>query len=182
MKNIVILFIVVSSLLGCGTSNFSKEIIEVDALLSLVDETEKMLLSIDTSRVFATKKRMEIDYKEFTQYSDTLSREEAFRFDDIFGSKKKIFRTAKSYEAFINEIDNSKIQLNNLKTDLENGLVKKEQYLSYYESEKKAYEGLIHQINKAIGNFDVAISKYELERPELLELIEKRRIRAAKNE
>ena len=182
MKNIIILITVVISFVGCGNNAFQKEITEVEGLLNQVKETEKTLLSIDTSRVFAANKLINADFKNFTQYSDTLTKVDALRVGKIFGSKKKFSRISKSYGFFVNEIIKCKKQLNNLKADLENGLVKKEQFSIYINTEKNAYNGLMHKINKSTGNFEEAIGKYELERPELLELIEKRKARLTENE
>ncbi len=181
MKNFLIVLITSITLFSCGNAN-QKEIAEVDGLLTLIEETEKSLLSIDTARVFATQRQMEIDFKEYTQFTDTITREEVFRVDEIVGSKKKFNRTTKNYIAFLDNVNYSKEQLGNLKTDLKNGLIKKEQFLIYFESEKSAFNGLTKKIEKSIGDFEVAIAKYELERPEFLQLIENRRQRAAENE
>jgi hypothetical protein len=112
---------------------------QVDKLLSLVKEAEKEILTIDTSLVFSTKRQMVKDFKTYTQFTDTVSKEEAFRIDEIFGSKKKFIRITKKYNSFIVKIKHSKEQLNHLKTDLENELMSKEDFLTYYESEKTAF-------------------------------------------
>jgi hypothetical protein len=176
MKSYLILLTVVIGLCACSSPN-QKEIGEVDELLLLVDSLEKSLLSIDTSRVLATGRQMDTDFKEYFQFTDTLTREEVFRVENIFGSKKRFLRIKKNYGALTQELSHSKKQLNNLKVDLKNGLVKKEQYRGYYDSEKNAYNGILHKISKSVINFEEAISKYELERPELLEFIEKRKQR-----
>ena len=41
---------------------------------------------------------------------------------------------------------------------------------------------LNNQINKVVGNIDLAIEKLNLDRPELLEIIERRKLRASDNE
>lgn len=181
MKNFISILILGFVFIGCSNLNQS-EIDQVDKLLSLVKEAEKEILSIDTTQVFSTKRQMVKDFKTYTQFTDTVSKEEAFRIDEIFGSKKKFIRITKKYNSFIVEIKHSKEQLNHLKTDLENELISKEDFSTYYESEKTAFNALKFSLNKSIGNFNVAIGKFELERGELLELIENRRQRSVTNE
>ena len=178
MKNFLILLIVGSVFMSCGNTN-QKEMDQVEQLLTLVKDTEKELLAIDTSKVFAMKRQIVLDFKAYTQFSDTISKEEAFRVDELFGNKKKFIKITKNYKTFIKEILHAKDQLSQLTTDLENELVSKEDYLTYYESEKAAVNDLLLKVKKSIGNFDASMGKYELERPELLKLIENRRQRSA---
>jgi endonuclease IV len=178
MKNILILVITGAIFMGCGNTS-QKEMEQVDALLTLVKETEKELLAIDTSMVFAMKQQIVLDFKTYSQFSDTVSKEEALRVDEIFGNKKKFTKITKNYHVFINDVNHAKEQLSQLKTDLENELVSKDDYQTYYESEKAAVNHILLQVKKSTSNFDIAIGKYELERPELLKLIENRRQRSA---
>ncbi|MGB0882086.1 MAG: hypothetical protein ACPGSO_03975, partial [Vicingaceae bacterium] len=85
-----ILFVAIS-LGACNTPN-QNEIKEVEALIAKVDSTEKALLSLDTAKIFGTKRQLATDIKEFERIKDTLTREEAFRVADYFGSKKKFYR------------------------------------------------------------------------------------------
>ena len=181
MKYFIVILIIGSVFTGCSNEN-QVEIEQVETLLSLVEEAEKEILTIDTSNVFSMKRQMVKDFKEYTQFTDTISKKEALRVDDIFGSKKKFIRITKKYNSFIIKIKHSKEQLNHLRTDLENEIISKEDFLTYYESEKTAFNALKLQLTKSTGNFKVAIAKYDLERKELLELIENRRQRSATNE
>ena len=181
MNNFLIILITGFIFMGCANAN-QKEIEQIDELLNLVTEVENELLAIDTSKVFAMKQQIVIDFKEYTQFTDTISKDEALRVDEIFGTKKKFIKISKNYTTFIKNAKHAKDQLNRLKTDLEKKLVSKEDYITYYQSEKIAVSDLKLRVSKSTSNFAVAISKYELERPELLELIEKRRQRSVVNE
>ena len=181
MKNILSVLIIGLVFMACESPN-KKEIEEVNALLTIASDTEKMLLSVDTASVFKIKKIMGEDFKRLSSFSDTLKKEEAFRIADIFGSKKKVFRMAKNYVGYFTQLSLSKKQLSNLKKDLENGLLKDGKFQGYYESEQSVLMKLNADINKYANGMDAAIGKYELERPELLELLEKRKLRATNNE
>jgi hypothetical protein len=180
-KYILGLLIFGLSFSACNNPN-EKEIGEVEALITKANETEKSLLSLDTSKVFGTKRQLEIDMAEFSKFGDTLTKDEAFKVADYFGSKKKFFRLTAGYPKFIGQIETSKKQLNDLKADLENGVIKKENYTKYYAEEYSALEDLNFQINKLITGIDVVVEKYEADRPELLNLMEELKQKAATNE
>jgi hypothetical protein len=97
-------------------------------------------------------------------------------------AKKKFYRLTAGYPKFIGQIETSKKQLNDLKQDLENGLIKKENYIVYYTDEQAALKRLNFQINKLVVGIDVVVEKYETDRPELLKLIEELKQKAAANE
>ncbi|MBL4592250.1 MAG: hypothetical protein JKX68_00365 [Flavobacteriales bacterium] len=178
-----ILFIIITGLSfsACNNPN-QKEIGEVEALLAIIEETEKSLLSIDTSAVFMAKRQMDKDMAEISMINDTLTREEAFKLDDIFGSKKRLQSIMMNYPGLIRQIEFSKTQLNNLKQDLENGLVKKEAFKAHYALEQAEVMTLNVQVNKTIGGLDFALEKLKSDRPLLLELIENKKLKAADNE
>ena len=180
-KFIVGILFVALTIGACNNPN-EKEIGEVDALIGKIVQTEKSLLSVDTSKVFGTKRLLEKDLAEFNKIGDTLTKEEAFRAEDIFGSKKKFYRLTTRYPKFISQIEMSKKQLANLKQDLENGLIKKENYSNYYAQEENAINELDVQINKLVVNIDVVVDKYKNDRPNLLNLIEELKQKAATNE
>ena len=100
MKNFISILILGIIFIGC-TNTYQNEIDQVDELLSLVKDAEKEILMIDTSRVFSMKRQMVRDFKNYTQFTDTVSKEEAFRIDEIFGNKKKFIRFAKNYNSLI---------------------------------------------------------------------------------
>jgi len=166
---------------ACNNPN-EKEIKQVDALIAKATETEKSLLSLDTSKVFGTKRQLEKDIAIFTKIGDTLTKDEAFKVSNIFGSKKKFYRLTAGYPKFINQIETSKKQLIDLKQDLENGLIKKENYTTYYSDEEAALKELDFQINKLITGIDLVVEKYEADRPDLLILIEELKQKSAVNE
>ncbi len=175
-----ILFVALS-VSACNNPN-EKEIKEVEALIVKVNETEKTILSLDTGKVFGTKRQLEKDLADLTKISDTLTKEDAFEVADYFGSKKKFFRLSARYPQFVADLETSQKQLNNLKQDLENDLVKKEDYSTYYADEHAALQDLEHQVNKLVTGIDVVVDKYETDRPKLLKLIEKLKQKAAENE
>ena len=182
MKKYILGTLFVALLIGACTNPNKKEINEVDALLVSVIEVEQSLLSIDTAKVFGTKRQLEKDLAAFNKIGDTLSREDAFEIADYFGSKKKLYRLTAGYSALVNQIRISKEQLNNLKQDLENGLIDKEDYATYYSEEQSILKALMLKINKLTTGIDRVVEKYEADRPKLLLLIEDLKQKAGAHE
>lgn len=182
MKKYILLILVIGfGFSACNNPN-EKEIAEIDALLTIVNDTEKSLLSVDTSRVFAAKMEMEKDLAVFNKFTDTLNKEEAFKVADIFGNKKKLYRLTSNYSDFIRQINFSRDQLTNLKKDLENGLIKKEDFSGYYKTEETSLMNLNSRINQSINGIETVIGKFELDRQDLLKIIEQKKLKAAANE
>lgn len=172
MKKYIALILVVGLTFTACENLLQQEINEVDALLLIVKETENSLLLVDTSRVFEVKRKMVKDLAELDNFNDTLTREEAFRLGDIFASKNKIFRLKGKYGKLINQIEFSRKQLNNLKQDLENKVMKKEDFKLHYDVELTAVKELEMTLKKSIQGLEGGMQKYELDRKELFEIIE----------
>ncbi len=179
-------FILLSLIIGLGFSScknaFEKEISEVENLLTDVNEIEKSLLAVDTAKVFSTKRQMEKDLQEINKIKDTLTREEAFRIDELFSSKKRIFKLSEKYADFLGQIDFSKKQLMNLKQDLENGLMTKEDFAKNFSVEQTSVTELKNKIGKRVDGLDVELEKFRLFRPDIEEFIANRKSKATRIE
>ena len=180
-KYIVFILCIAISFNACNNP-YEKEIGEVEGLLLKVKDAEEALFSVDTSKVFTAKRQMEKDLAEFNKIQDTLTKEEAFRMADIFGSKKKLFRLKTNYPNFIGQLELSKMQLTNMKQDLENGIMKKEDFKLHFATEQAVVMQLGSQINKSVNGLDIALQKLELDRSDFLDFVEKRKLKAAENE
>jgi hypothetical protein len=179
MKKYILFILVVGLSFNACNNAFEREIGEVDSLLAIVNDTEKSLLNVDTSKVFSAKRQMEKDLAELNKIKDTLTKEEAFQMDDLFSSKKRIFRLTKNYSDFMIQINFSKDQLTNLKQDVGNNLMSKADFESHLENERTYVLSLNKKINKAVDGLDVALEKFRLFRPEIEKLIENRKHKSA---
>ena len=91
MKKYLVGIIVVSLVLGACTQVNEKEIGEVDGLINILGETEKTLLSVDTSRAFSAKRQIAQDLMLIESTTDTLDKETAFKLGDYYAGKKKAY-------------------------------------------------------------------------------------------
>ena len=176
-KYIIIIFVIGLGLNACQNAN-EKQIGEIEGLISIIDDTQKTLLSVDTSQVFSAKRQMENDLKDFNSTRDTLTKAEAFVMDNYYSSKKRIYRLTSNYAKYMQQINFSRKQLEDLKQDLENGLISKKNFSKYYTTEQMAVMDVNSQITEAISGLDVALGKLILDRPDVLKIIEQKKLKA----
>lgn len=179
-KYIFLIFIISAGFIACNNA-YEKEIAEVQGLMKMVDEMEKSILSVDTSKAFTAKRNIASDIKTIEDLVDTLDRETAFRLDDLFSGKKKIYRFQENYNSILNQIKFAKNQLDNLKQDLSNGLIDKDTFGKYYSTEHASIIDLNMQVNKSVTGIDEIVQQYELNREEIKQLINELAQKSANN-
>ncbi len=180
-KHVLILFTLLLGFVACKNA-YEKEIGEVEGLITMVDELEKAVLSVDTSKAFAAKRKMAMDIKAIDNLNDTLDRETAFRLDELFKDKKVIFRFNTNYTSILDQIEYTKKQLADLKQDLNNGLITKEEFDTYYAIEHSSIMDLNTQINKSVAGVEEAVQAYELFKGDIDKLINDLSEESADNE
>ena len=181
MKRYLILLIITSLSFNACKNAFEKEAGQIDSLMAIVKDTENALLSVDTSRVFSTTRQMQKDIADINSVADTLDKETAFKLADYYSSKKQLYQLTSNYATYNTKINLAKKQLNDLKQDLNNGLITKEKFSDYYRTEQMAVVELNNEINRAINGLEVRLQKMELNRAEIADIIEKRKLKAEQN-
>jgi len=155
---------------SCRNVN-QKEIGEVDALLKIMADAEELLQAVDTSDLYSITTFVKADLKRLREYKDTLTKEAAFKVDDYIGRKKTLYALATNYSRYEFELKEERKQLNNLKQDLENNLIKKEDFVTYYESEQRAVLHINDQISIATEGMAERIKKMIDGREEFLKVL-----------
>jgi len=172
MKKYILLILLI---IGIGFNScknaYEKEIGEIEGLVSIINEAEKNLLSLDTAKVFAAKRQMQKDLRLIENSHDTLTKDESFRLDDLFSCKKRLYRLTGNYSKYVGQINFSKKQLADIKQDMENGLMSIEEFKKNLSIERNFVIDLNMQINKEVNGLDVQIEKLKLFRPEIEEII-----------
>lgn len=178
---LLIISLIAFSFFACKNA-YEKELGEVEGLITMVDEIEKTVLSVDTSKAFDAQRKIAQDFKVLNSLNDTLSKEDAFRLDDFYSGKKKIFRFSSNYMYILKQVEFAKKQLNELKQDLNNGLIEKDKFKEYYSTEHASIMDLNMQVNKSVNGVDEAVQKLELNRSEIDKLLEELSNKAVENE
>jgi len=137
MKNFIISLIVLSIAFFSCKNAFEKEDGEIESLHQLIDNAEEVLLSVDTSKTFPVIREMKKGLWNFGNKYDSLDKEVAFKVADYYGNKKLLYFIFNNYTKLANELNIARKQLDALKTDLNNGVITKEQFVEYYKNEQE---------------------------------------------
>lgn len=158
MKQFIFFTMMITFLASCGGA-FEKEIGEVEGLNKIVLETEKTVLSFDTADIFSVKRQLTNDIQIFEGVRDTLDRQTAFALNDYYLGKKRLYKFVNNYDNFLKEIEFSKTQLENLKEDLNNSKITKEQFMEYYQLEQTEVMKLSSEVNEAVSGLEGTVEK-----------------------
>jgi hypothetical protein len=167
------LFILLGSVFlfqSCKNAN-DKELGEIDGLIKILDTTEEALHAIDTSDLYSITKLVKEDLKRINKSNDTLTREAAYKVDLYIGRTKTLYSLSNNYTKFQTEIVDLKKQLNNLRQDVSNNLIKKEDYSKYYNSEQKMVLYVKEEVSLATRGMADRIKKMLEERDGFVEML-----------
>lgn len=156
---------------ACSNSN-ENEVAKVSGLEEILLNTEEVLNSVDTSETFALYREVKHNLK-FIQnnYSDTMQKDDAFTLGDYNANRKALYFFVENYNKFNNEIELSKNQLNNLKTDLANNTINIDDFPNYFETEQQIIIELNNQVSTAVNGINTVISNYKDLTPKVNKII-----------
>ncbi|HEY9083300.1 MAG TPA: hypothetical protein VIN73_08190 [Vicingaceae bacterium] len=160
-KNITLItFIAISAigLFSCG-EDYTNEIGHVDGLIKILDSSEEVLHDVDTATLFEMTIFVKESIAKIKSKNDTLTKEAALEADQFVGRLKSLYGLSKNYNKYQQEIDLIRTQLNNLKQDLNNGIISKEQFPAYYEIEQGGVISINDKINHATNGMSNRLDK-----------------------
>ena len=156
VKFIVVLLLSGVVIFSCRNKN-ERELGEVDALSDILNNTEELFLSVDTTKVFEIAKLRQDQMRIIQTTNDTLDKETAFFLASYFRKRKGIDKFVKSYHQTYADIQKTKDQLKNLRTDVENGLLSQEQFSEYYKTEQSIVVDLNNKISSSVNGIDIIL-------------------------
>lgn len=120
-------------------SKYKKEIAEIDSSLAVVDSIEQKYngIEFDSLRMMVDHVLMNEDSIKEYYHPDTLSLYIGIRMNDSKGIRKSLRSIDSKKQNFAEEIATLRLQLKNLKTDIENGVLKEEKIKEYLAKEKE---------------------------------------------
>ena len=81
-----------------------------------------------------------------------------------------------NYNNFIKEIEYSKTQLQNLRTDLENSKLTKEKFMEYYQTEQAEVMRLSVKVNETVDGMEETVKKLKTGREDIKPLLDSLRV------
>lgn len=172
-KNIALIILITFSSIcfySCKDA-YTNEFGHVDGLLKILDFSEETLHSVDTTTLFDKIIFLEQAIDKIQAENDTLTKEAAIAADQFIGSYKPLFELSKNYKNYQQEIDLIRVQLTNLKQDLNNGIISKELFSTYYESEQSSVISINEKISQATNEINNKLTNVEENKVAFEELI-----------
>ncbi len=171
MKNLFYLTIIL--LFACKPSMSDKQKEELNNIEVLIDSSEYYLSSIDS--IFAIEAtnnfNSNVNYIK-NDMVDTLDNDIMLFIDKYYGLRKGFRKLGEKYLGTMAEFKISNEQIENLKHDINNGLVEPNQLDQYLELEKKNIE-LVFESSKTIAKVNKnLVPLYEKMNPKIDSLIE----------
>lgn len=149
---------------SCG-DRFAEEIKYVEQLQQTLDSNEQTL-NIDVNLLVSRAERIESTLLTFTnKYKDTMSKELGDNLSKYKNFKKIYSRKSNNYEECVKEQAALQKQLDNLLRDTKNGVFSKDEFKTYYNTEKTDLQLLVQKSQ------DIEKTLYEIE-PEYNRLAE----------
>lgn len=161
LKNIALITLLsISSicLFSCQ-EDYTNEIGHVDGLIKILDSSEEVLHNVDTATLFEMTIFVKESIAKIQSKNDTLTKEAALEADQFIGRLKSLYGLSKNYKKYQKEIDLIRTQLNNLKQDLDNGIISKQQFPAYYENEQGGVININDKINHATNGMSNRLQK-----------------------
>jgi hypothetical protein len=174
MRTIIFIFFSILFWASCNSSSTDQQLKKIDSLNTVLKEVEIKLLSIDTAEIY---KYMAFNTKQLKyiqeNVKDTVDKETAIFLSDIYAVKRSFGKLIKKREELIEELVYAKMQLYDLKKDVENKIVADSLFSQYFESEKKAiltFSGAVEALSQWNTN---QTSRYNNMKPKIEEFVQK---------
>ncbi|MDP4265976.1 MAG: hypothetical protein Q8880_00905 [Bacteroidota bacterium] len=177
MRKLIFIFsgiIIFSWNTGCNNSKYAKEKAQIDSLNIMIEKAEAKLNNIDDKEV---DKKFEIYQKNLNEIKDNFNdkREEGvWDVIVVYGNIKKPLKSyLKNNAKYHEEIEYSKKQLKNLYHDYKKGLITKEKFDQYYNTEKTVITGQYMEITSTIDWAKANIKLFDSLNPKINVIIQK---------
>jgi len=135
----------------------------VDSLVSRIDSIHNQIADYDSSAIAETATQFYTNYNYITsEMKDTIERETAIKLSRYFSLKKAFNFFNQNYSESKEQVLEEKKQLNDLKQDIENGLVEEKQLDNYLELEKDnlyLIEGRATTLNNAVHSINTMFTE-----------------------
>jgi hypothetical protein len=148
MKYVIplILILIIGS---CKQRNTAQNMQLEELSMELQYLKDSTLHTLDTSLVFNLSREIKNNLKFIHNSFDTINKETASIIAEVYQDRAIVFYVEDNYKIFAEEIAISAEQINKLKQDLNNGLMKDESFNTYYEQEKSIILNLNQKISES---------------------------------
>ncbi len=162
------------SIVSCSSPE-EKKMDRVDSLYKVVEVLEDSIAKVSLAKVESMiEENQRLIDRVQNEYKDTIEKEEMFFFYDFKRYRKSITQLKQNIEFQTGQIAYTKTQLENLKEDINNGLIIDEHFKNYFSSEQEAVNRL-KETSKSINQwYRGSFKRYDELKKGVHEILEKK--------
>jgi len=158
---------------SCNTAVKKKQLAKIDSLISIIDTTGSHLNAINKDTVAKKYEAYNETNKKVAEHYQKYRNEENWNYVCNYQNVRKPFKTMViNYGSFNSELKSAREQLENLKHDVQEGLISKEEFDNFFILEAKNTNEISFKINKQVESVLNQYKNFDTIQPYILKLID----------
>ena len=157
----IILAVVVLACSACSSNQNKEYIAKVDQALAKIDKADSTVSGLDFSVLSVYRDTIAFDVKFIQrEYSDTMNLDLATKVDVYYRTIKSINKFEATFKDQMEDLQYSRVQLQNLKDDLEKNIIDSSGFNLYFPPENQAVQSLSESAIGLESWYNTILSSY----------------------
>jgi hypothetical protein len=158
---------------SCTNPEVEEMVTIIDSSYTSIQKAEAALMAIDSAKI-GNMVRYNDNSLSYIQdhFKDTATKEEGIFMSDIIAVKRSFSKLSRQQESLIDDMIYAKAQLNDLKKDVEGGLVTRQEFDVYFDTEKQAIDLFISTVTSTVSWNESNTRRFETMKPQIEKFIE----------
>lgn len=158
---------------SCNQAVKKKQLAKIDSLITIIDTTANHLNAINKDTVAKKYEAYKETNQKVAEHYQKYRNEENWYYVCNYQNVRKPFKTMVfNYSTFKSELTSSREQLENLKHDVQKGLISEEEFNNFFTLEAKNTNEISFKINKQVESVLNQYKNFDTIQPYLLKLID----------
>jgi len=158
---------------SCNNAVKKKQLAKIDSLITIIDTTGNKLNTINKDTVTKKYETYKQTNKKVAEHYQKYRNEENWNYLCNYQNVRKPFKTmVLNYNSFNADLKSAREQLENLKHDVQEGLISKEEFDNYFILEAKNTNEISFKINKQVESVLNQYKNFDTIQPYMLKLID----------
>ncbi len=173
LKCIFICSLSFAVLFACKNKNNISKINSIDSLKNVLTSVSNKLAEIDSQKIYQMYKEYQNNSVQIKIYFNDKKGNGVWENITQYGViNDPLSQFVDNRGSYLNQIQNSKKQLENLKNDIENNAIAEKQFNIYFKQESDNIKKLDNQVGIAVDQTKSIISLFDTLNPKILVIIE----------
>jgi len=158
---------------SCNQAVKKKQLAKIDSLITIIDTTANHLNAINKDTVAKKYEAYKETNKKVAEHYQKYRNDENWHYLCNYQNVRKPFKTMVfNYNTFKSDLKSSREQLENLKHDVQKGLITEEEFNNFFTLEAKNTNDISIKINKQVESVLNQYKNFDTIQPYLLKLID----------